>query len=123
MKVLIADDHRIVRECLKALLKNAEGIEIVGEASDGNQVIEMFPIVKPDVILLDITMPERNGWETMHELKALYQFSKVIALTLLSDSDSVRKMMEAGASGYILKNSGKQELHMLCLLSIMEEYS
>lgn len=112
MRIVIADDHELVRDCIKSLLKDEENIDIVGEARTGKEVLEIFPVLNPDIILLDINMPEMDGWETMKELKSTYNFSNVIALSMLSQRDSVKKMMDAGAMGYLLKNSGKEEILM-----------
>jgi DNA-binding NarL/FixJ family response regulator len=110
MKVLIADDHVIVRECIKALLSQEKNISIVGEASNGKTLLELYEKIRPDVVLTDISMPEVDGWEAIVELKRRFNFSKVIVLSMSSDTRSVATIMEAGAAGYLSKDCSRDEL-------------
>jgi DNA-binding NarL/FixJ family response regulator len=108
--VMIADDHAIIRDGLKAMLAGAAGIEIVGCADNGKQVIDMLEKSGTDVILMDISMPLMNGIETTKIITEKYPDVKVIALTIHEQIDQVRYMLNAGVKGYVLKDAAKEEL-------------
>ncbi|MDP2385813.1 MAG: response regulator transcription factor [Bacteroidota bacterium] len=110
IKIIIADDHRVFIDGMKALLKEIAGIEVVADAENGILLIEQVAKYKPDIVLTDIQMPLKNGIEATLEIHALFPEVKVIALTMLNESIYIKKMLEAGASGYVLKTTGKEEL-------------
>ena len=110
IKVLISDDHRIFIDGVKALLKDVPGIEVVGDAVNGQEVIDRALALSPDVILMDIQMPVKSGIEATKEIVKLRPNVKVVALTMLNESTYIKKMLEAGAYGYVLKTTDKDEL-------------
>jgi DNA-binding NarL/FixJ family response regulator len=110
MKIVLVDDHKIVREGITALLKNENGFEIVGEASSGKELIESIESLQSDVIVMDANMPEMDGLETLQHLKERNKDVKVLILSMADDEKYIKKFMDEGAKGYILKNSGKEEL-------------
>lgn len=110
IKVLIADDHKIVRVGLHGILNLEADIEVIGEAEDGNQVLDLLKDNITDVILMDIDMGRTNGIVATQKVKASFPDIKVIALTMHEEQDNIVRMLEAGASGYLLKNAGREEL-------------
>ncbi len=110
IKIVIADDHAIFRDGFKVLLKNQEELELIGEANDGKELIELTERVQPDVVISDIMMPEMDGIAACKIIKAQFPEVKVIALTMFNDDNLVVEMLEAGAKGYLLKNTNKNEL-------------
>ncbi len=109
-KVLIVDDHEIMREGMIALLHKYSEFEVVGQASDGRHALEMASRLKPDVVIMDVGMPNLNGIEATKQLVSLHPGLKVMALSTHSDGSVVSKMIKAGASGYMLKESAFEEL-------------
>ena len=110
MKIILADDHRIIREGLRALLDKEPDMEVIAEAEDGRTTVRLCREVKPDVVIMDITMPELNGIEATRQIVSELPDTKVIALSMHSDRKFVREMLSAGASGYLLKDSAFEEL-------------
>lgn len=110
IRVLIADDHAILREGLRALLHLTEDIEVVGEAVDGRQAVDLARQLDPDVVLMDIAMPGLGGLEAAIEMKKEGLRSKVLVLSQYEDREYVRRLLKAGASGYLLKKSAGAEL-------------
>ncbi len=110
IRILIADDHQMLREGLRAILEKDENLEIVGEASDGRTAVEMARRLLPDVVAMDISMPDLNGVEATRQIKAEDPAVKVIALSRHSDKRYVHRMLAAGASGYVLKSGAYDEL-------------
>lgn len=110
IKIGIVDDHKIVRDGIKIMVEDHPGFDIICEAENGKEAIEQCSSHQVDVVIMDITMPVMDGIEATKTLKEKYPDIKVLALTMLSEDQHIRKMIKAGASGYILKNSGKQEL-------------
>jgi len=108
--VLIADDHTLFRESLRSLLKDAEGIEVVGEAEDGVQAVVKTVQLQPDVVLMDIAMPNVNGLEATRQIKRQNPSVKVLILTMYDTEQYIFEMIRAGASGYILKRAPAREL-------------
>lgn len=104
MKVLIAEDHGVVRQGLRALIEEEPGIEVVGEAEDGLEVMELAEQSLPDVILMDITMPNLNGVEATRFILENHPSIRIIALSVHFDKHFVMEMLRAGASGYVLKS-------------------
>jgi two-component system, NarL family, nitrate/nitrite response regulator NarL len=110
IKVLIADDHQMFVEGIKALLKSVKEIQVIAEANNGNQILEQLSQLNIDVLLTDVQMPEMNGIEVTQAIAEKFPKVKVIALTMFNESGYVSRMLRAGASGYILKNADKKEL-------------
>ena len=110
IKILIADDHTIFRAGLAAFLKISDDFEVVGEAADGVEVIAAARKLKPDVILMDIAMPKLGGLEATLEIKKIDPDIKVLVLTQYEDPLYVRRLLKAGASGYILKKAVTPDL-------------
>lgn len=110
IKVMITDDHKMVREGIKQLLELNDSISVVGMASDGVECISSLKDRKPDLLLLDINMPVKNGLETLEEIKKLKLDVKVILLTVHNEVDYLLRAIEIGADGYVLKDSGSAEL-------------
>lgn len=109
-KVLIADDHQLFREGLVNLISSAPDIEVVAEAKDGKEATEKAKKIKPDVVLIDIGMPEMNGIEATRIIKKDNPQVKVIAVSMHSDRQFVKGALEAGADGYLLKNCTYRQL-------------
>jgi two-component system, NarL family, nitrate/nitrite response regulator NarL len=110
IKILIADDHQMFIDGLKSILKSDKGMSIVGEAHNGLQVIELLQKTEVDLILMDVNMPEMDGINSTKQLLHQYPHIKVLMLTMHNSRDYIEKVMRAGAHGYILKNTGKEEL-------------
>jgi DNA-binding NarL/FixJ family response regulator len=110
IRVLIADDHAILREGIRALLQLQPDIEVAGEASDGKQAIEAVERLDPDVVLMDIAMPGLGGIEAALELHKLGKRAKVLVLSQYEDREYVRRLLKAGVAGYVLKKSAGSEL-------------
>jgi len=110
IRVLIADDHAIVREGLRTLITAKPGLELVGEAADGNEAVSLARSLQPDVILLDMIMPHKDGLEAIREIKAENPEARILVLTSFSDDDKVFAAIKAGALGYLLKDSTPQQL-------------
>lgn len=112
IKVVIADDHQMFIDGVFLLLKEVNGIECVGQAANGKQLLQVLNRVSADVILLDISMPEKDGIETAIELKAKYPDVKILMLTMSIAKETIKQLVELGVQGYILKDSGKEQLAM-----------
>lgn len=110
VKLLLVDDHDVVRTGIKALLQGEENLQIVGEANNGKNALEFLDKQTVDLVIIDINMPVMDGIQCTSKIKEIYPEIKVLALTMLSEEQHIRQMLKAGASGYILKNSGQQEL-------------
>jgi DNA-binding NarL/FixJ family response regulator len=109
-RILIADDHQMLREGLRAILERDPEIEVIGEASDGRTAVAMARELRPDVVAMDVGMPDLNGVEATRQIKAENPLVKVIALSQHSDKRYVLRMLEAGAAGYVLKSGAYDEL-------------
>ncbi|MDE7476805.1 MAG: response regulator transcription factor [Lachnospiraceae bacterium] len=110
IRVMIVDDHKMVREGLARLIEFDEEIKVVEEADNGNDCMYRFRSAKPDIILLDINMPEMDGIETLKSLNRRKNRPKVLMLTVHNEIEYLVKVIEMGADGYILKDSGSKEL-------------
>ncbi len=109
-RLLLVDDHAVVRSGLKMLLSSEKDVEIVGEASTAAQAMETAGIVKPDVILMDIGLPDLSGIDATREIKKRYPEISIVALTIHEDEEYFFKMLDAGASGYVPKRAAPEEL-------------
>lgn len=110
IRVVIADDHRILREGVRALLSEHPDIVVVGEGEDGRQAVDLCTKLDPDVLLMDIAMPGLGGLEASLELKAKHPRTKIIILTQYEDHEYVRRFLNAGVSGFVLKRSAGSAL-------------
>jgi two-component system response regulator NreC len=110
IRLMLVDDHDIVRTGLKSFLDTQEGLQVVAEASSGEEAIEKAQETRPDVIVMDITMPEMDGLEATRRLKALDDSYSILALTVHEDKQYLFEMLSAGASGYITKQVAAEEL-------------
>ncbi|MEZ5196019.1 MAG: response regulator transcription factor [Bacteroidales bacterium] len=110
IKVLIADDHQIIIDGLKSLINAEKNIELVGEASNGKEAIDLLKIINADVVLLDINMPVLNGIETMKCIKSDFPDIKVIILSMHNESSLIKNLIELGTDGYLIKNCDQDEL-------------
>lgn len=110
IRIVLADDHKIVREGLRNLIENQTGMEVVAEAGDGRTVVQLVGELLPDVVIMDIAMPGLNGMEATRQIVSKNCGSRVIALSMHSDRRFVAEMLHAGASGYLLKDCAFEEL-------------
>lgn len=109
-RILIADDHAIVRDGVRALLAMADDTEVVGEASGGQEAIDLSVSLEPDLILMDIAMPGLGGLEATLEIRRRVPRAKIIVLSQYGDPEYVRRFLKAGVSGYVLKNAAGADL-------------
>lgn len=112
IRVLIADDHELMREGLKALLAKVEDIRIVGEAADGLEAVDLALRNAPDVVLMDAAMPAVNGIKATEQICALAQNAKVLFVSMYSDDTTLRQALQSGARGYVVKSANPRELPM-----------
>lgn len=110
VRVLLADDHKIVRDGLRALLESQSRLTVVGEAEDGRTACEMAASLRPDVVVMDIGMPDLNGMDATRRIVAELPNVKVVALSMHADRRFVAEMLRAGASGYLVKDAAFEEL-------------
>jgi len=110
IRILIADDHPIVRRGLSSLIEIKPGMELVGEAVDGVEAVEMAASLKPDVILLDMVMPRKSGLEAINDIKRDNPDARILVITSFAEDDKVFPAVKAGALGYLLKDSGPEAL-------------
>lgn len=110
LRVFLADDHAVVREGLKALINAQPEMEVIGEADDGRGACRQIQQLRPDVVVMDVSMPDMNGAQATQELKRTWPNIKVLALTVHEDKGYLRQMLEAGAAGYVLKRAAAEEL-------------
>jgi DNA-binding NarL/FixJ family response regulator len=109
-KILLADDHQIMREGLVALLEREPGLQVVGEAGDGRSAVRLARDLSPDLVVMDVSLPDLNGIDATRQILAENRQIKVIALSMHADRRFVKGMLQAGASGYLLKHSASREL-------------
>ncbi|MBI3951159.1 MAG: response regulator transcription factor [Acidobacteria bacterium] len=110
LRILLADDHKIVRDGLRALLEKQSGLAVVAEAQDGRTTVRLARELAPDVIIMDISMPDLNGIEATRQIRTELPRIKVIALSMHSDQRFVTEVLKAGACGYLLKDCAFEEL-------------
>lgn len=118
IRVLLADDHTIVRKGLRALLEGEAGIEVIGEAEDGREAVRMVQQLLPDVALMDLSMPGLSGLEATRQIKKRFPEVKVVVLTRYASEEYVFQILRAGASGYVVKKAAPTEL----VLAIQSAY-
>jgi NarL family two-component system response regulator LiaR len=110
IRVLVVDDHAVVREGLRAFLELQDGIEVAGEASDGVEALDAVERIHPDVVLMDLVMPRLDGLEAMRALRERHPRTRVVVLTSFFDDEKLMPALRAGAAGYLLKNAQPQEV-------------
>jgi DNA-binding NarL/FixJ family response regulator len=110
MRIILADDHKIIRDGLRSLLEQEEDIEVVAQAKTGHETVELVAKFVPNVVIMDIAMPDMNGIEATRHIINSFENVKIIALSMHSDRKFVIEMLKAGASGYLLKNCAFEEL-------------
>ena len=110
IRVLIADDHAVVREGLRALVASELGMKLVGEATDGAEAVAGYRALQPDVLLLDLVMPAKDGVEAITEIRAQYPDARILVLTSFAEDEKVFPAIKAGAMGYLLKDTSPQML-------------
>jgi len=110
IRILLADDHKIVRDGLRTLIGKEAGMEVIGEAENGRKALKMAEKIRPNVVIIDVTMPDMNGIEATKKMVTEVPGVKVIALSMHSDRRFVLGMLEAGASGYLMKDCAFDEL-------------
>ncbi|MCB0211574.1 MAG: response regulator transcription factor, partial [Anaerolineae bacterium] len=110
IKVLVAEDHTIVRKGICSLLDDVTDIMVVGEASNGREAVEKAEKLIPDVVLMDITMPQLNGLEATRQIKKLLPEVKILGLTMYTNEEYILQLLQAGASGYVVKQSAPSDL-------------
>jgi NarL family two-component system response regulator LiaR len=110
IRILIADDHAVVREGLRALIDTEPGMELVGEGADGVEAVSQARSLQPDVILLDLVMPRKDGIEAIGEIKQENPDARILVLTSFAEDEKVFSAVKAGALGYLLKDASPQEL-------------
>lgn len=110
IRVIVADDHRLVLEGIRALLEKADDIDVVGQAADGQEAVELVQRLTPDVLVMDIAMPHLNGIQAVEQLHALGAPTRIVILSMYSDEILVRQALQHGAKGFLLKGSVSEEL-------------
>jgi DNA-binding NarL/FixJ family response regulator len=119
IRIIIADDHPLVRDGLKSFLQKTPGFEVVAEAEDGLQLLQHVAQHQPDIAIVDITMPHLNGLEALQRLQRDFPRVKLIVLTMHEEPEYIKKSLSSGAKAYLLKNAAPQELHA-AILTVMK---
>ena len=109
IRVILADDHVFVRDGIKSLLENEANITVVGEATDGLEALSLIDSLQPDLLILDIRMPNMTGIEVVEQLRSKNNLVKIVMLSMHESEEYVLKSIQAGADGYLLKGSSKEE--------------
>lgn len=117
LRILLADDHKVVREGLRLLIESQQDMRVVGEAANGEEVMQKARKLKPDLVVMDLSMPKLNGLQATEQLKMEHPDVKVVALTAYEDESYLRQLCRAGAAGYVLKRSAGDEL-MLAISTV-----
>jgi DNA-binding NarL/FixJ family response regulator len=110
IRIVLADDHHLVRQGIRALLEKSPDIEVIGEASNGREAVEMVEQLAPDVLVMDIAMPRLDGIQAIEQVQATNEDTHIVILSMYSDKALVRQALKNGASGYLLKGSVVEEL-------------
>lgn len=110
LNVLLADDHKLLRTGLKLLLQRNPDLTVVGEAADGEQTLQLFQQLEPDLLLLDLSMPKMDGLDCLREIKSRWPEAKVIVLTMHEDENYIKQAMQAGAAAYVHKSAADTDL-------------
>ncbi|RRB00894.1 response regulator transcription factor [Larkinella rosea] len=110
IRILVADDHSVVRKGIRTLLEDETDIEIVGEAPDGDEAIDLIPVVKPDVLFLDITMPKMSGIEALQIINQQYPKIRILMFSMHNNKDYILKSVQNGAAGYLQKDTDREEI-------------
>lgn len=110
IRILIADDHYVVRMGLVALVETEPDLQVVGEAADGTQVVEMYQKLEPDLVLMDLRMPRSDGVAATRKIREQFPKARILMLTTYDGDDDIHKALSAGAGGYLLKNSTRESL-------------
>lgn len=110
MRVAIADDHRLMLDGIKRALETAPDIEVVGEAMSGDEMLALLPTVEPDVVILDLRMPNGDGLDTLSRIRELHPGMKVIILSMFEDSEHIDQALQRGADGYVVKSINPLDL-------------
>jgi DNA-binding NarL/FixJ family response regulator len=110
IRILIADDHYVVRMGLTALVETEPDLQVVGEAANGAQVVELFKKLEPDLVLMDLRMPRTDGIVATRQIREQFPHARILMLTTYDGDDDIHKALSAGASGYLLKNSTRESL-------------
>lgn len=122
IKVSIADDHKIFRDGIKMALKNKEYLKILWEAEDGKDLMHKMQLKKPDVLLMDIRMPEIDGVNAINLLRKEYDDVRIIVLTMYDDQEMISKMMEMGANAYLTKTTDPEEIYQAILTCMNDDF-
>jgi DNA-binding NarL/FixJ family response regulator len=109
-RILIADDHAMVRDGVRNLVNQISGVEIVGEAANGNQALELFEKLKPDMLIMDISMPDMNGMDVSKNILLKNPTANIVILSMYDDHDYISRCIEYGVKGYVVKNESGAEL-------------
>jgi len=110
IRIVLADDHEIFRDGFKAMIKKQPSVELLGEASDGEELVSIVRLLRPDVVVTDIKMPKMDGLQATKIITSEFPHIGVIALSMIDEESLIVDMMEAGAKGYLLKNAHKNEI-------------
>lgn len=110
IRVLVVDDHAILRDGICSLLERQEGLKVVGEAGNGREALARVEELRPDIVLMDVAMPEMDGLEATRRIRNAYPETKVLILTQHDNQEYIHPLLQAGASGYVLKRSGGKEV-------------
>ena len=109
IRILMADDHALVRDGMRTLLKDVDDFSVVGEAADGHEVVKKVEELSPDIVTMDISMPNMNGLETIDVIHRRFPKTKILVLTMHENEEYAHRVYKSGAGGYMLKNSEKKE--------------
>jgi DNA-binding NarL/FixJ family response regulator len=110
IRVLVVDDHAILRDGIRSLLERQDDMKVIGEAANGQEALAQIGELQPDIVLMDVNMPGMNGLEATRHVKALYPQVKILILTQHDSQEYISPLLQAGASGYVLKRSGGREV-------------
>jgi DNA-binding NarL/FixJ family response regulator len=112
LSILLIDDHALVRAGLRSLLESLDGVQIAGETGDGYEALELIGTLRPDIALLDISMPHLNGLEVMMRSLKQYPHTRIVMVSMHMDQEYIQRALRAGASGYLLKTADRRELEL-----------